>query len=144
MNVFTSFEKHASQITACFAILFIICISLPVMWLFLVPLLILGALIGCFYVSCKAVSISRESALKLQADKLQIEENAIASVIPYLAPKTQAGMIRAGIDGFVRLNYPESLWYTKDHRNMEAILQGKPMQIPFMILRESPKRGMKA
>lgn len=27
---------------------------------------------------------------------------------------------------------------------MEAILQGKPMQIPFAILRESPKRSVKA
>lgn len=144
MNVITIIEKHAAKISIAFAIVFIVCISLPVMWLFLVPLIFLAALGGCFYVSYKALSISHESAIKLQADKLQIEENAIASVIPYLTPKTQAGMVRAGIDGFVCLYYPESCWYTKDHRNMEYILLGKPIQIPFVILRESPKRSLKA
>jgi len=144
MNAFTILEKHAAKISIAFAIIFIVCISLPVMWLFLVTIIVLAALFGCFYVSIKALSISRESAEKLQVDKLKIEETAIARVIPYLTPKTQAGMIRAGIDGFVRLHFPESCWYTKDARNMESILLGKPMQIPFVILRESPKRSMKA
>ena len=143
MNTITLFEKHAAKIFAAFTILFIVCISLPVMWLFLVPLLFFAALVGCACLSYKALCISRESAKKLQTDKLQIEENAILRVISYLSPKTQAGMIRAGIDGFVRHNYPDSCWYTKDHRNMESILQGKPRQIPFVILRGSARKSLK-
>jgi len=144
MNAISLFEKHASKIFAAFTILFIICISLPVMWLFLVPLIIFAALVGSVCLSCKALSISRDSAKKLQADKRQIEENAIVSVISYLAPKTQAGMIRAGIDGYVCQNYPDSCWYTKDRRNMESILQGRPLQIPFVILRASAKKKLQA